>query len=695
MILIVQISCGIGQNKNKELSDHQYTNELIHESSPYLLQHAHNPVNWYPWGEKALQKAKDEEKPILISIGYAACHWCHVMAEESFEDSTIAAIMNEKFICIKVDREERPDIDQIYMEAAQLINGRGGWPLNAFALPDGKPFYAATYFPKEQWKQLLEEVSEAYTANKSEIVAQAEKLTKGINASNNFNTKNQIDTEFTKKQYDNLFESWYSSIDYDKGGFKGAPKFPLPIGGQFLLQNYYLNGNKEALKAVEVTLSEMAKGGIYDQIGGGFSRYSTDENWFAPHFEKMLYDNAQLISLYANAYKVNKNPLYENVVRETMEFIERELSNNKGGYYSSLNADSEGEEGIYYVWTKEEILKILGKEQSDLLSKYYNVTTNGNWEKGNNILYRDKSSAEFVKSNKLDLEKFLQQINVSKEALFNARNKRIRPSTDDKVLTSWNALLMKGYLDAYSAFNNQKFLDLAIKNAIFIENNLLKEDGSLFRNYKDDKASISAFLDDYALLADAYTSLYETTFDIKWLNLAKKIVDYSILHFKEDDNAFFYYTSKLDNALIARKIEIADNVIPSSNSVMAIVLFKLSVLFEEDKYMNISKSMVSQLSKEIESGGVYYANWAQLMGIMAYGNFEIAIMGKEYPFKNKELQANYLPTSIFMGGIKENLPLLEQKLMDDRTMIYVCENKMCQLPVENVSDALKQIEKNK
>ena len=690
-----QLSCGSGKLQTEEEEKPIHTNELIHESSPYLLQHAHNPVNWYPWGEKALQKAKDENKPIIISIGYAACHWCHVMEKESFEDSTIAAIMNEKFVCIKVDREERPDIDQIYMEAAQLINGNGGWPLNAFALPNGKPFYAATYFPKEQWEKLLIEISKAYTSNPTEIEEQAQKLTEGIQASNTFNTNAYNKTEFSREEYIRLYEKWHKTIDFEKGGFKGAPKFPLPSGGQFLLQYHYLSGNKEALKAAEVMLNEMAKGGIYDQIGGGFSRYSTDENWFAPHFEKMLYDNAQLVSLYSNAFKLTKNPMYKKIIVETIDFIERELSDKNGAYFSSLNADSEGEEGLFYVWTKKEIINVLGEEGAKHFIKFFNITTNGNWEKGKNILYKSVNETEFAIKNRLDSSKFKSYIEEQKLKLLNERSKRIRPTTDDKILTSWNALMISAYLDAYAALGNSDYLATALKTATFIRDNVWMEDGSLYRNYKDGKASIPAFLDDYALLANAYLKMYESTFDIQWLNLSKQIVDFVILNFKDEDQVFFYYTSKLDKALVARKLEVQDNVIPSSNSVMANVIYRLSILFEDKKYEQLSQMMIAQLTEQINSSGVYYANWAQLMGLISYGNFEIAIVGEDFKTKNEQLQNHYLPTSIFMGGTNENLPLLEQKLMDDRTMIYVCQNKMCQLPVEKVIEAFNQLEKLK
>jgi len=692
LFLFGQISCSVSQDKEESNTiEHTHTNELINESSPYLLQHAHNPVNWYPWGEEALQKAKDENKPIIISIGYAACHWCHVMEKESFEDSATAKFMNEKFICIKVDREERPDIDQIYMNAAQLLTGRGGWPLNAFALPDGKPFYAGTYFPTDQWNNLLVQIDEAYTQNLSQLKEQANQLTEGIKADEIIKTPFNSEVKIKKTQYNALFNNWKATLDMKKGGFDRAPKFPLPIGWEFLLQQYYLTQNEEALEAVNITLTEMAKGGIYDQIGGGFARYSTDENWFAPHFEKMLYDNGQLVSLYANAYKITKNPLYAEVIEETLAFTERELSNGKGGFFSSLNADSEGIEGKFYVWKSTEINNLLGKKDGEIINDYYNTKVNGNWESGENILFRNQSRLEFVTTNQLDADKFEQLLSDSKSTLLKERAKRVRPSTDDKTLTAWNALMLKAYVDAYTALNNKDYLKTAIKNAHFLEQNMLQKDGSLLRNYKDEKASIPAFLDDYALLAEAYISLYQATFDIKWLNLSKQITAYAVAHFKDDTSGMFFYTSNKAETLIARKMEISDNVIPSSNSVFAKVLYQLGVYYELTEYIDMSKAMLDQVSEKVSTGGPYYANWAQLMGMVTYGTYEVAIMGDNASATNISLQSNYLPTALFMGGEKENLPLLDQKLMEERTMIYVCRNRVCELPVEHVDKALSQI----
>ena len=670
---------------NKQL----YINELIHESSPYLLEHAHNPVNWYPWGKKALEKAKQENKPLIISIGYAACHWCHVMEHQSYSDLEVANIMNQHFVAIKVDREERPDIDQIYMNASMLVNGNGGWPLNAFALPDGRPFYAGTYFPKSQWIGLLEKVIEAYRSNYNDLVTQAESLTQGINSLENF-----VNTDPAKDNlhdiYHQAFQKVINTVDLKDGGFYSQQKFPLPIGWEFLLQYYYLHPDENILKVITKTLDRIAMGGIYDQIGGGFARYSTDTEWKVPHFEKMLYDNAQLVSLYSHAYQVKKKPLYSEVIRETLDFIKREMTTSDGGFYSSLNADSEGEEGRFYVWTLDEMDEVL-EDNAALISSYFQVTKDGNWEHGKNILRRNHSIEKFAISNNMPAEAYKKLVFEAKLRLLETRNKRVKPTTDDKILTAWNSLMLKGYLDAFRALKSQEYLDAAIKNAVFIENNMVGTDGSLMRNFKNGKATIKAFLDDYAFLIRAFTDLYQVTFNIHWLHNAKKLTDYAILHFQDAENGLFYYTSDDSENLIARKMEISDNVIPSSNSTMAENLFALGELFENAEYTNLSKSMLDRIVSEIPNGGVYYANWAYLLGFITTTPYEIAIMGKNAITVNQQLQEMYLPSSLFMGGAEENLPLLGKKQTDSPAAIYVCRNKTCDYPVDSVEKAVDLI----
>ena len=667
-----------------------YTNSLIHETSPYLLQHAHNPVDWYPWGDVALNKAKEENKMLLISIGYAACHWCHVMEHESYEDTIVANIMNKNFICIKVDREERPDVDQVYMNAAYLINGSGGWPLNALAMPDGKPFFAGTYFPKQNWIQLLDYFSSLYKTDPKKLEEQAEHLSNGIRDIENVPMNNNA-VSFNLKTLDAMFAVFQNRIDMLNGGTKGAMKFPMPATWEYLLHYHYLSENNDALKAVETTLDNMADGGIYDQIGGGFSRYATDSLWHAPHFEKMLYDNAQLVSLYSHAFQLTGNPLYKRVVYETIDFVKRELSSPEDGFYSSLDADSEGKEGKFYVWKKEEIQNILG-EDANLFDDYYGIMESGNWESGENIPDRNMGQKNLEAKYKMSNEELNQKIGSLKSIVFEQRKKRVRPNTDDKILTSWNALMSKGLIDAYRAFGDKSFLSLAQKNIDFLLKNIQTKDGSLFRNYKNGEANIHGFLDDYAFIINALISLYQVNFDEKYLQKANNLNRYVEEHFFDKKSGLFFYTDGQYSNLIARKMEISDNVIPSSNSEMAKNLLLLSLYFENENYKIQSVQMVKNVSDEIEKNPGYYSNWAQAMALQIRPPYEVAIVGNNWQTKLSLLQKKYLPNTIFLGGILEgSLPLLENKLMKGKTMIYVCENKTCQRPVEEVAEALKQI----
>ena len=687
-ILLFTNSCS-GQDSN--IAKNKTMNKLKYSSSPYLQQHADNPVHWQEWGDEALQRAKNENKPLLISIGYAACHWCHVMEHESFSDEEVAAYMNKNFICIKVDREERPDIDRIYMDAVQLIKGNGGWPLNAFALPNGKPFFVGTYYNKAQWMSLLSKIDNLYKNDNSKIIAYANQLTQGLSVNPLSDNLTNIETEFDKKEYDRLFLKWESQIDFQKGGFNRAPKFPLPITWEFLLQYSYLTKNEKALKAVTITLDEMAKGGIYDQIGGGFARYSVDSYWKVPHFEKMLYDNAQLVSLYSHAYQITKNDRYKEIIEQTLVFIERELTNDKGAFYSSLNADSEGEEGKFYIWTYGEFYEAVDNNIVDLIGDYYQISEKGNWENKKNILLPRYQKKKFAKKNNISIEMFNSSLAKADLQLLKYREKRERPSTDDKVLTSWNALMIKGYVDAYRALGDEKYLQSAIKSMRFIESNMLGNDGILWRNYMNGNASIVAFNDDYALLSQAGLELYSVTFDKHWLDLSKNLTDYCLDHFLDVETNMFFYTSDISESLIVRKYELADNVIPASNSVMANVLLKLGHYFENEEYITISKQMLGHVVENVVESGPWYANWALLLGMYSYNPYEVAIMGNKSVKINLELQSHYIPTSLFLGGKTENLPLLKGKLVKDSTIIYVCKNKACKIPVSSVIEALEQL----
>ncbi|MFT4536512.1 MAG: hypothetical protein ACI9P5_003888 [Saprospiraceae bacterium] len=675
---------------NKE---HKYTNDLIHESSPYLLQHAHNPVEWHPWSDEVLQKAQFEDKLLIISIGYAACHWCHVMEHESFEDSLVAKIMNDNFICIKVDREERPDVDDVYMTACQLASGRGcGWPLNAFALPDGRPVWAGTYFPKDQWVNILNQFKKLKEEDYDKLKETADKITNGIK---NFETIDMGDgtQSYTLETLEAVKDDFIAKIDFKDGGRQGAPKFPMPNNYEFLLQYSYMTGDQKAMEAVKITLDRMAKGGIYDQLGGGFARYSTDANWIAPHFEKMLYDNGQLVSLYSHAYQVTKNPLYKNIVTQTIDFVERELMNKDFGFYSSLDADSEGVEGKFYVWQAAEIDSIINNEdESKIYKDYYSIQKNGNWEHTNILVVNDQFKSS--KHNKTDSQ--ISAIIASNNTkLMSTRDQRIRPGLDDKILTSWNGLMLKGYIDAYRAFGDERFLDTALKNAAFLAKNSVQPNGSMNRNYKNGKSSINAFLDDYGTVIDAFTALYEVTFDIQWLDKAETLMQHVQKHFYNSTDKMFYYTSDLDPALIARKMELSDNVIPASNSIMARNLYKLGTILYNQKMVDQAKQMLANMNKQVVQSKQpsYYSNWCQLMASMVNPPYEVAVLGEDAVMKSREIQSDYLPNAFFLGGKSEGkLELLKDKLQEERTMIYVCQNKVCKIPTEDTRKAIGLID---
>lgn len=670
-------------------------NQLANSSSPYLLQHAHNPVNWYPWGADALQKARDEHKLLLVSIGYSACHWCHVMEHESFEDEQVAAVMNEYFVCIKVDREERPDIDQIYMSAVQLMTGRGGWPLNCICLPDQRPIYGGTYFRKNDWVSLLFNLADFYKNKPDEAEEYAVKLTEGIRQYESVLLVNE-QPEYLKNDLALIVGNWRQYFDKNEGGIGSSPKFPMPNNWLFLMRYAFLMEDEDIARQVKLTLNKMAFGGIYDHIGGGFARYSVDGRWHVPHFEKMLYDNAQLISLYAEAATWQYDPLYFQIADETIAFVKRELTSADGGFYSALDADSEGVEGKFYTFTKEEIKELLG-EDADLFCNYYHITDEGNWEDENtNVFFRNESDEQLSIKLGLDAAELVSKMNAARNRVLEARGKRVRPGLDYKILTSWNGLMLKGICDAYRAFDSPEYLELALKNAGFILKNLLNENGRLTRIHNSkslslrEKAWDGAFLDDYANSIDAFIALYEVTFDEQWLNIAKRLADQAIIHYYNQTKGVFYYTADDDEQLIARKSEIMDSVIPASNSVMAHNLKKLGLLFDDTSYQNISAQLLRNVAPQIAKYGSSYSNWCMLLLNEVFGLYEIAITGAEPEEKRAALEKNYIPNKIILGGKKGSLPLLLDKFAAD-TRIYICKDRTCGLPAENIEDALKQI----
>lgn len=673
--------------------EHAYTNQLIHTSSPYLLQHAHNPVDWHPWGEEALKKAREEDKMLLISIGYAACHWCHVMEHESFEDTTVARIMNEHFVNIKVDREERPDVDAVYMTACQAVSKDGcGWPLNAFALPDGRPIWAGTYFPKKNWIEILQYFIKEREASPEKLEDYATQLTDGLRSLEKIEPTASGALDFGPEAAAQPVATFLSNFDLKHGGRKGTQKFPMPNNYEWLLQYYNRTGDEKALAAVELTLDKMINGGIYDQLGGGFSRYTVDSEWKIPHFEKMLYDNAQLISLLAKAYQVTGKDIYARTMRETIDFIEREFTSPENGFYSSLDADSEGEEGKYYVWTEAEIDQLLSAEEAQLAKRYFQISANGNWEEDKNILHRKEDLEATAAALSIEAETAGDLLNAIRRKLLTARESRVRPGLDDKILTSWNALMLVAYADAYRATGEDTFRQQAINNGNFISSQMLQEDFRLQRNFKDGKTAINAFLDDYAHTIAAFVALYEITFDEVWLQKAQGLANYTIAHFQDTETGFFYYTSNLDPPLLVRKTEVNDNVIPASNSAMARALYHLGHYFYETSYRSIAEGMMQQMQTEVLSGksADYYSNWNQLYLEMAYPFYEVAVVGPDAEQLRQGMQQQYLPNALYLGGTNEgSLPLLEDKLVEGETYIYVCRNKVCKLPVQTVEKALE------
>ena len=698
VFLTLQILIGCNSSTKNNLETHKFTNDLISESSPYLLQHAHNPVHWKAWNEATLQQAKKEKKLMVVSIGYAACHWCHVMEHESFEDSTVAAVMNQHYISVKVDREERPDVDQTYINAVQLMTGSAGWPLNVVTLPDGRPVWGGTYFRKNDWINALEQIQEVYKSEPEKLIAYANRLEEGIKTMDLIELKTEA-VNFKNFPVAEIVSKWSNQFDERNGGFKGAPKFMMPNNLEFLLRQAVSEKDDELLAYVTLSLDKMAFGGLYDQIGGGFARYSTDEQWHVPHFEKMLYDNAQLVTLYSNAFSVTQNPLYKDVVEETLNFIEREMTNSEGGFYSSLDADSKNEkgaleEGAFYVFTSEELRRLL-KDDFEIFKEYYNVNSYGHWEKDHYVLIRKKTDVEIQREFELTSEVFQQKKKSWKETLRAYRNQRPKPRLDDKTLTSWNALMLKGYTDAYKVFGKEAYLNSAIKNAKFIAEKQLQENGALFHNYKDGKSSINGFLEDYAFTIEAFIALYQTTLDEQWLHLSKKMTEYAIDNFFDPEKHMFYFTSKEDPAIVSRNFEYRDNVIPASNSAMAKNLFLLSKYFENTGFEAISQQMLKNVSTEIMQYPSGFSNWLDLLLNFKNGFYEVVIIGEDVDEKVKNINKNYLPNKIIAGSREENNgPLFQNRFVPNETLIYVCKNNTCKLPIKDPKIAIESLNKN-
>ncbi len=674
-------------------------NQLSLETSPYLLQHANNPVHWKAWNEQSLLEAKTQNKLIVISIGYSACHWCHVMEHESFENQEVANVMNDGFINIKIDREERPDIDAVYMKAISVMTGRGGWPLNVVALPDGRPIWGGTYFKKAEWTNTLDELKEMYASNPEKMIEYAEKLQNGIHILNNPELitpkKDFLNTDNIFQTLDNLVEKWSKSFDLEYGGMARSPKFMMPNNYDFLLRFAYQTKNEKLLDFVNLTLTKMAYGGLFDTIDGGFSRYSVDHKWHVPHFEKMLYDNAQLVSLYSNAYKLTKNELYKQVIEKTLNFVTRTLTNSENGFFCALDADSLNpenhlEEGAFYVWTTTELKSIL-KEDFELFAQVFNINDFGLWENNNYVLIQNQDLIAIANQNNIKLDYLITKKLNWEKLLFSEREKRPKPRLDDKALTSWNALMLKGFIDAYKALGNEEYLNIALKNAAFIKKYLWTPEGNLMHNFKNQKTTINGYLEDYCFVIQSFISIYEVTFEQEWLTDAKQLTDYCLENFYDTNKKFFSFTSNLDAPLINSHFETEDNVIPASNSVMAQNLFQLHIYFENSYYNKIAMEMIQKIIPNIDYPSAF-SNWLNVFLNYANQNIELAIVGEKAIEFSNQINAQYLPNIILAGSKNQsNLPFLKDRYELDKTLFYLCKNKSCELPTSDFKSIEKRL----
>lgn len=651
----------------------------------------HNPVHWMPWGEEALAQAKQENKLIIISIGYSACHWCHVMERESFENDAIAQTMNKFYVSIKIDREERPDIDQIYMIAVQLMTNAGGWPLNVICLPDGRPIYGGTYFKPHDWQNILLQIAQMWEESPQTAIDYAERLTAGIQQAERLPIA-EIPEQYSLKDLKSIVLPWKEQFDYRDGGYRRAPKFPLPNNWIFLLRYAVLAKDQEILTHVHFTLKQIANGGVYDHIGGGFCRYSVDGQWHVPHFEKMLYDNGQLLSLYSEAYQQHPRPLYRRVVQETIAWAMREMKAENGGFYSALDADSEGVEGKFYTFQAEEF-DVLGPD-AEVARNYFNITADGNWvEEKTNIPFVSGNNEHLVADAGFAENEWNDYLTEIKSKLLEYRSQRIRPGLDNKQLTSWNALLLKGLVDAYRVFADYSYLSAAMGIARFIAKECSIE-GSLLHQPEDQNRRIAGFLDDYAFTIEAYIALYEVTFDEDWIHKARTLADRAIELFYEKDTATFYYTPSEGETLIARKSEIMDNVIPGSSSSIVRQLYKLALLFDDENYTAIADQVFANVFPHIASYGSAYSNWALQLLELHFGTHEIALTGPLATEWRKELDNTlYIPNKIILGGTKSTLPLLVNK-QEFESKAYLCRNKTCSLPQASIAQLVELINNN-
>jgi uncharacterized protein YyaL (SSP411 family) len=687
------------------MSQQKHTNQLINETSPYLLQHAHNPVNWYPWGPEAIERARREDKPILLSIGYAACHWCHVMERESFEDEEIARIMNENFVCIKVDREERPDLDSIYMSAVQMMTGHGGWPLTVFLTPDLKPFYGGTYYPPTDrgglpgFPRVLLAVADAYKNRKDEIETSADAITEELRKVNRFRSSSQI---LTTEVLDQAYLALARSFDRVNGGFGSAPKFPPSMALMFLLRQHKRTNSSTPLEMVELTLDKMASGGIYDHLGGGFHRYSVDARWLVPHFEKMLYDNALLARAYLYAYQVTNKWHYRQVSEETLEYVLRDMTDRHGGFYSSEDADSEGEEGKFYLWTLDEVIKLLGPDEGRLFAAYFNITDRGNFEHGKSILNTPQTLEQVAKEYAVEPGKLQEVIGSGKKKLFYARQQRVRPTRDDKILTSWNGLMMTAFAEAANILERDDYREVARKNADFILKNLMRG-GRLLHTYREGQAKLSGYLDDYANFIEGLLALYEATFEIEYFKCARELADVMIEQFWDESESGFFFTPADQDQLITRVKDYFDNATPSGNSVGALVLLKLALLTGETKYQRCSLEILRSVQQAMARYPSAFGYLLCALDFYLSSPKEIAIIGRADSHEVRsflaEIYSRFVPNKVVALSepgdeqASASIALLKDRLpINGKPTVYVCQNYVCLAPATTVEELASRLE---
>jgi uncharacterized protein len=686
------------------MADIHFTNRLSKETSPYLLQHAHNPVDWYPWGPEALERSRDEDKPILLSIGYSACHWCHVMEHESFENEAIARLMNDNFVCIKVDREERPDLDSIYMNAVQMMTGHGGWPMTVFLTPDLKPFYGGTYYPPVDrqgmpgFPRVLLAIADSYANRKEDVVSSAEAITAELRK---INRMRAVDEMLTTEVLNEAFSSMSSNFDRLNGGFGAAPKFPPSMNLMFLLRQHKRTNSTDALEMAELTLEKMARGGMYDHLGGGFARYSVDAHWLVPHFEKMLYDNALLSRAYLYAYQATRRPLYRQIAEEIFEYLIRDMTDREGGFYSSEDADSEGEEGRFYVWTKEEVLAILGDVEGKLFCEYFDVTEGGNFEHGKSILNVPHSMETFAEERGLDLSELSRAINSGRKRLFYEREKRVRPGRDDKVLTAWNALMLTSLAEAANILGRDDYREVAVRNADFLLRSLMR-DGRLLRTYKDGQAKLNAYLDDYAYMIEALIAVYEATFEIKYFEEARRLADTMIEQFWDQGEAGFFFTSSDHEHLITRTKDFFDNATPSGNSVAALALLKLALLTQENEYQRCAVSILRTSHQAMARFSSGFGYMLCALDFYLSEPKEIAIAGAadshEVRLFVEEIYSHYLPNKVLAlaepadpePGVIVKL-LAGRQAIDGKPTAYVCRLYTCLVPATTPQELAQRL----